>query len=51
MNYKELASQILQKVGGVNNISHVTHCATHLRFNLKDSNLNQNLVKFIEEMS
>ena len=37
MNYKELASQILQKVGGVNNVSHVTHCATRLRFNLKDS--------------
>lgn len=36
MNYKELASQILQKVGGASNVAHVTHCATRLRFNLKD---------------
>lgn len=36
MNYKELASQILQKVGGAANVTHVTHCATRLRFNLKD---------------
>lgn len=49
MNYKELASQILQKVGGANNVAHVTHCATRLRFNLKDvSKANQNEVKKIK---
>lgn len=49
MNYKELASQILQKVGGVNNVSHVTHCATRLRFNLKDlSKASLNEVKKIK---
>lgn len=37
MNYKELAKQILQHVGGEKNVALVTHCATRLRFNLKDS--------------
>ncbi|WP_404456558.1 beta-glucoside-specific PTS transporter subunit IIABC [Oceanobacillus kapialis] len=36
MNYKDLASTILDKVGGKENVSYVTHCATRLRFNLYD---------------
>lgn len=36
MKYKDLASDILKKVGGEENVSSVTHCATRLRFNLKD---------------
>lgn len=36
MSYKDLAAEVLEKVGGKNNISYVTHCATRLRFNLKD---------------
>lgn len=36
MNYPELAKEILEKVGGAENISGLTHCATRLRFNLKD---------------
>jgi beta-glucoside PTS system EIICBA component len=36
MNYENLAKSILKKVGGENNISNLTHCATRLRFNLKD---------------
>lgn len=36
MDYKKLAEVILQNVGGANNISGLTHCATRLRFNLKD---------------
>lgn len=36
MNYQELAKEILAKVGGRENISGLTHCATRLRFNLKD---------------
>lgn len=36
MDYKKLAEIILQKVGGADNISALTHCATRLRFNLKD---------------
>lgn len=36
MDYKKLASDIYQKVGGAENIQHVTHCATRLRFTLAD---------------
>ncbi|MGG7143089.1 beta-glucoside-specific PTS transporter subunit IIABC [Clostridium nigeriense] len=37
MNYENLAKSILDKVGGEKNVSNLTHCATRLRFNLKDS--------------
>jgi PTS system beta-glucosides-specific IIC component len=37
MNYKQLAKDILKNVGGMENVSGLTHCATRLRFNLKDS--------------
>ena len=36
MDYKKLAEEILIKIGGEENISGLTHCATRLRFNLKD---------------
>ena len=36
MDYKKLAEDILAKVCGEENISGLTHCATRLRFNLKD---------------
>lgn len=36
MDYRKLAETILQNVGGSDNISGLTHCATRLRFNLKD---------------
>lgn len=36
MNYRELAKDILKNVGGEGNVTAVTHCATRLRFNLKD---------------
>lgn len=36
MDYKQLAKTILELVGGEGNISGLTHCATRLRFNLKD---------------
>ena len=36
MNYKELAKTILGLVGGEENVTSLTHCATRLRFNLKD---------------
>lgn len=36
MDYKKLASMILEKVGGEKNVISVGHCATRLRFNLKD---------------
>lgn len=36
MDYKTLAKEILKNVGGADNVAAVTHCATRLRFNLKD---------------
>ncbi|WP_195989199.1 beta-glucoside-specific PTS transporter subunit IIABC [Clostridium sp. D53t1_180928_C8] len=36
MNYENLAKEILKNVGGQENVSNLTHCATRLRFNLKD---------------
>ena len=35
-DYKDLASQVVEKVGGKDNIVSVTHCVTRLRFVLKD---------------
>jgi PTS system beta-glucosides-specific IIC component len=35
-NYDDLARQIVENVGGVNNISDLYHCVTRLRFLLKD---------------
>ena len=37
MTNQELASRIIANVGGEENISTLTHCATRLRFNLKDN--------------
>ncbi|HEY8805507.1 MAG TPA: beta-glucoside-specific PTS transporter subunit IIABC [Clostridium sp.] len=36
MDYNNLASQILKLVGGEKNVSSVVHCATRLRFKLRD---------------
>lgn len=36
MNYKSLAEEILRLVGGESNITSLVHCATRLRFTLKD---------------
>ena len=34
--YRKLAEDIVENVGGIENISSVTHCITRLRFHLKD---------------
>ncbi len=36
MNSKKTAQQILQFIGGEQNINNLFHCMTRLRFNLKD---------------
>ena len=36
MTYKEMNDQIINGVGGKSNIESVVHCATRLRFVLKD---------------
>ena len=38
MDYKALAKSILHDIGGEENVVSFTHCATRLRFNLKDDN-------------
>ncbi|MBV7275883.1 PTS glucose transporter subunit IIA [Clostridium sp. PL3] len=37
MNYNSLASEIIKLVGGTQNVASLTHCATRLRFKLKDN--------------
>ncbi|WP_099353709.1 beta-glucoside-specific PTS transporter subunit IIABC [Fredinandcohnia onubensis] len=39
MDFKGLATTILENVGGKENVSAVSHCATRLRFNLKDDKI------------
>lgn len=41
-NFDELASSILELVGGKDNVSRAFHCITRLRFNLKDKALVKN---------
>lgn len=41
MDYGKLAKEILPLVGGESNVNSVTHCATRLRFVLKDDSLAQ----------
>ncbi|WP_304518633.1 PTS transporter subunit EIIC [Clostridium sp. CM028] len=36
-NYENLAKQIVKNIGGVDNVSDLTHCVTRLRFKLKDN--------------
>ncbi len=38
MKNEQLASKILELVGGAKNVDNVVHCYTRLRFNLKDDN-------------
>ena len=39
MEYKILAENILDGIGGAKNVASFTHCATRLRFNLKDESI------------
>lgn len=49
MDYAKIASQVIEQVGGKENILSVVHCATRLRLQLKDENLrNEEAVSDIE---
>ena len=49
MDYKKLAQDIIQYVGGKQNITNVTHCFTRLRLVLKDKTLaDKNIVSRLE---
>lgn len=48
MDAKKTAQQILKEVGGESNVSHLTHCVTRLRFNLKSlDNVDEQKIKNI----
>lgn len=51
MDFKKTAQGILDNVGGSENISNMTHCATRLRLNLKDpSKANDEAVKTVDSV-
>ncbi|WP_315080586.1 beta-glucoside-specific PTS transporter subunit IIABC [uncultured Clostridium sp.] len=51
MNYKEVASKILKAVGGDENVQHLEHCSTRLRFSIIDnSKVNVEELKNIPEV-
>ena len=49
MDYAAIAAQIIEQVGGKDNIRSVQHCATRLRFQLKNADLrNEDAISDIE---
>lgn len=46
-DYNELAKQVIEAVGGKDNIKQVLHCATRLRFNFFDNHIDSEKVKAI----
>ena len=51
MDYAKIASQVIEHVGGKQNIKSVQHCATRLRFMVKDRDaINDKKVEAIEEV-
>lgn len=51
MEMKELATRILENVGGKENVNSVTHCMTRLRFLLKDVNkVHEDTLKAMDEV-
>ena len=49
MKYEKLAKDIIENVGGKNNVNSLTHCITRLRFKLKDeSKANTDVLKAMD---
>ena len=46
MDYAKTASLVIKYVGGKDNIKSVTHCATRLRFQLRDNGLRNEAVSY-----
>ena len=52
MDYNRIASDILEHVGGKENVKNVTHCFTRLRFVLKDeSKAQKEIVEHLRALS
>ncbi|XKG65962.1 PTS transporter subunit EIIB [Mesobacillus maritimus] len=52
MKYEQLAKDIIENVGGKDNVSSVVHCITRLRFKLKDeakANTDVNSLKSLQK--
>ena len=48
MNVKAVAEQVLKEIGGLDNIKHLTHCVTRLRFTLNSmENVNEENLSLI----
>jgi len=39
MDYKALAESVVEGIGGAGNVANISHCATRLRFTLKDEGI------------
>ena len=51
MSNTEIAKQVIDAIGGVENVSSVAHCATRLRVMVKDeSKINKDVVENIEKV-
>lgn len=49
MDYVRIAQEVIKNVGGKENIISVTHCATRLRFQLRNNHLrNEDVISDIE---
>ena len=49
MDYVRIAQEVIENVGGKENIISVTHCATRLRFQLRNNHLrNEDIISDIE---
>lgn len=46
-NYNQIAKEVISTVGGKENIKQVLHCATRLRFNFNNDNVNLDKIKSI----
>lgn len=51
MNYKDMSQKVLDNMGGIENISHIEHCATRLRIHYKKKSLvNEEAIKKIDQV-